>query len=247
VAVDTDPKTNVNSFDAVANIDPSSGHEGDIEFCVRTNLKDAYSGETMVYRSEQIKVTFDYDGAFTVTGFATTPFAGIGTDNTTGTATFGVTAAVCDQAGAPITSPPALSLGTNLFVCFESKTGTNIPSFNSFSAQKAGEPLYNIAAPANPNVIIRGFGSSNVKVVMNLPARFFSDATPIILSGSVALVSDSRRHLASSRALEVDSDKADFGLVVQVIDSVDDPSFSASKRVMTMCNAIFGVAAFLFF
>jgi len=241
VAAATSSIAGATSYNAVANVDPASGHDGDVKFCVRTDLKDAYSGETMLYRSEQIKVTFSYDGSFTVAGFSTTPFVGIGADATVAAKNFGVTATVCDSAGDKTSSPPALSLGTNLFVCIEaSVVGTKIPSITSFIAKKDTESDYDVSTPSS-NVVIRGLGSSRVKVVMNLPARFFADTTNILLSGSVAVARDNRRRLENS-ALVGDSENAMFGLEIKVQDNNADSS--TSDRVMMMSTVIFGVALF---
>jgi len=242
VTAGTNQAEGVTSFNAVANVDPASGHEGNVEFCVRTDLKDADNGETMSYRSEQIQVTFSYNGSFAVSGFASTPFIGIGDEATVATKNFGVTATVCDSAGTKIENPPALSLGTNLFVCIEADVvGTKIPSITSFTATKDTESDYNVNAPS-PNVVIRGLGSSAVKVVMNLPARFFANDSNIILSGSVDVTRDDgsrrRRHLEISIA-----DTAKFTMEVEVKNDTD--SSSTSERVMLMSTVIFGVTMFL--
>jgi len=78
VTANTSQAIGVTTFEAVANVDPSSGYEGEVAFCVHTDLKDATSSETMMYRSEKIKLTFRYDGNFEVKGFQTTEFDGIG-------------------------------------------------------------------------------------------------------------------------------------------------------------------------
>jgi len=230
------------SYNAVANVDPASGYAGNLKFCVRTDLKDAASGETMVFRSEQIEITMSYDGSFSVTGFETTPFGGIGEDATVATKNFGVTATVCDLAGTAISSPPALSLGTNLFVCIDTEVvGTKISSITSFIATKDTQSDYNVATPS-PNVVIRGVNSADVKVVMNLPARFFADATDIKLSGSVVVTRDDRRRSLTTFS-SLTEDTTEFKLDVKVN---DDGDHSASVRVRMMITAIFGVAALLF-
>jgi len=243
VTEDTDPASGATSFNAVANVDLSSGHEGEVAFCIHTDLEDATaSSEIMIFRSEQIKVNFTYDGSFSVEGFSNTPYEGIGLLQTNARKNFGVTATVCDSLGATLSFPPPLSVGTNLFVCFETNVvGTIIPAFDSFTAQKGTGIPYDVSVPSS-TVVIRGLGSSNVKVVMNLPARFFADATVLNLSGSVVVRRDSRRHLESSRALVSNSENAEFRLVVEV--NVDNSS--ASGCVIMMSTAIFTVAALLF-
>jgi len=175
--------------------------------------------------------------------FATTPFVGI-SQVATATKNFGVTATVCDSTGAEISNPSPLSLGTNLFICIESNVvGTKIPSITSFTAQKIGGNPYDIAAPSL-NVVIRGLDSANVKVVMNLPARFFADVNEISLSGSVIVTRDNRRRLKSSRALEIESKDAEFAMTNKVNEGYYDDS--ASGRAMMMSTTICGIAAFLF-
>ena len=146
--------TGATSFDAIARVNPESGHQGEVKFCIRTDLKDATSSDTMIYRSEKIVVTFSYNGDFSVAGFTTTPFVGIGQVATTATKDFGVTASVCDAAGTKLSNAPPLSLGTNLFICLETNVvGTKIPSITSFTAQKGAGTPYNVATPS-PNVVI---------------------------------------------------------------------------------------------
>jgi len=246
VTATTDQAEGVTSYNAVANVDPASGYAGNVKFCVRTDLKDTVSGDTMIFRSEQIDIAFSYDGTFAVAGFSTTPFVGIGQQATVATKNFGVTATVCDSAGTTISSPPALSLGTNLFVCIKTDVaGTKIPSITSFIAKKDTESEYNVATPS-PNVVIRGLDSSDVKVVMNLPARFFTDATNIQLSGSVVVArDDSRRNLASSRALTADTSETTFSLDVPVKDNADDKSGSVRANMM-ISTVIFSVVALFF-
>jgi len=133
----------VTSYDAVANVDPTTGYEGEVVFCVRTDLKDADSGETMMYRSVKVKVSFSYDNSFSVAEFATSPFVGILEAETTGEVNFGVTATVCDSAGDTLSSPPPLSLGTHLFICLESNA--NIQSITSFIAEKDGSDPFDLS------------------------------------------------------------------------------------------------------
>jgi len=232
------------TFKAVANVNPSSGYDGKVSFCVRTDLKDANSTETMVYRSEKIELTFSYDGSFEVEGFATTPFVGIGQDATTAVKNFGVTATVCDLTGNTLSNPQALSIGTNLFICIKTDVvGTNIPTITSFIAQKGTDTPYTITG-SSPNVVVIGLGSSSVQIIMNLPARFFADTTVIVLSGSVDVTQDSRRRLASARALAEEYTNAEFKMVIEV--NNDDDDSSASGRVLMMSTAIFGVVVTLF-
>jgi len=232
------------TFIAVTNVDPSSGYEGEVSFCVRTDLKDARSNETMVYRSEKIKLTFIYDGSFEVGGFSTTPFVGIGQDVTAAVKNFGVTATVCDLTGNTLSNPPALSIGTNLFVCLKTTVvGTNIPTITSFIAQKGTDTPYTIAG-SSPNTVVIGLESSSVQIVTNLPARFFADATDIVLSGSVVVTQDTRRRLAGSRALAEEYESAEFEMVIEV--NNDDDGSSASGRVSMMSTAIFGIVVTLF-
>jgi len=244
VTAKTSQAIGVTTFEAVANVDPSSGYEGEVAFCVRTDLKDATSSETMMYRSEQIKLTFSYDGSFQVKGFQTTKFDGIGQDATTAVKNFGVTATVCDPDGNTLSNPPALSIGTNLFVCLNTDVvGTNIPTITSFIAQKGTETPY-IINGSSPNVVVIGLGSSSVKVVMNFPARFFADATDIVLSGSVEVTQDSRRRLTSSRTLVEENENAEFEMIIKM--NNNDDGSAASGRFFMISTAIFGVAFMLF-
>ena len=48
VTADTSQAIGSTTFEAVANVDPSSGYDGEIAFCVRTELKDATLTETMM-------------------------------------------------------------------------------------------------------------------------------------------------------------------------------------------------------
>jgi len=242
----------VTSYDAVAAIDPTTDFQGDVTFCVRTDLQHS-SGEIMVTRSEKIRVTLDYNAAFVVTGFATTPFVAINNVENTGTKTFGVTAVECNANGSTITNPSALSLGTNLFICLESSVpGTKIKSITSFTAEK-GTELYDIktaATRSNANVVIRGLYSSDVKVVINFPLRFFTNSNVITLSGSVVV--GHNRRLASTRTLEEET-FADFDLLIdvkandgKVYDTNNDHS-SASVRDMVMSTVIYGILTLLLF
>lgn len=243
VIANTAQDTGVTSFAAVANVDPASGYSGDVEFCVRADLKDA-AGETMVFRSEQIKVTFTYNGVFEVAGFASTPFVGIGSVATSATKNFGVTATLCDSSGTTVSNPPPLALGTNLFVCIKTNVvGTKVPSITTFTAQKVGGDPYNVATPS-PNVVIRGLGSSDVKIVMNLPARFFADSDEINLTGKVVVERDNRRRLA--RDLVEESENADFAVVVQVEDANNNADDSASVRKVMMSSFLVGVITLFF-
>jgi len=251
VTAETALASGVTSFDSVASLDASSGFSGDVKFCIRTDLKDA-AGESFMFRSEETVVTITYDGSFTfVTNFDIKDFEGIGTEATTARKNFGVTATICNSAGDSISSPPPLSLGTNLFVCIETKVaGTKIPSITSFIAEKDAEPPYNLVA-ASPNVVIRGVGSSKVKVAMNLPARFFADDTVIELSGTVTVERDSRRRLENHRALEeedaseVSLEDTGFQLVIDVIKNDNDDQSSASGRTLIIYTAILCVANLL--
>ena len=221
------------TYSAVTNVDPSSGYAGEVAFCVRTDLKDAASTETMMYRSEQIKLTFSYDGSFQVDEFETTEFSGIGQDVTIAEKNFGVTATVCDSAGNTSSNPPPLSLGTNLFVCLKTEVvGTSIPTITSFIAEKGTDTPYNINT-SSPNVVVSGLGSSEVKVVMNLPARFFASDTDIKLSGSVDVARDRRRRLASS-------ENEEFEMIIRV--NSDNNGSSTSGSVLMMPTVIYGAA-----
>jgi len=244
VTKDTPDETGVTSFEAVANVDPTSEYAGELKFCIRADLIETSSSEKMVFRSEQIKINFSYDGTFSVVGFSTTEFVGIGDDVTATTKNLGaVTATICDSLGATLSNPPPLSLETNLFVCINTDVvGMKIPSITSFIAQKssAGDD-YNIAA-ANPNVVVRGLDTANVKVIMRLPARFFRDSSNIILSGAVEVDLDNRRRLQSPRALATESDA--FRLVVEVSDEDDDDS--SASGLMIMSSVILFVATMLF-
>jgi len=254
VTADTPQVTGATSFDAVANIDPSSGYEGDIPFCIRTDLKDK-TGVIMIYRSEKVKVTLTYNGSFSVTGLATNAFAGINDIETTATKTFGVTSSVCDSTGTPITSPPALSIGDTFFACIETNVvGTVISSITSFTAQKGttADP-YDVTAHSQL-VVIRGVDSSKVKVHINLPASFFEDTDEIVLSGSVVVSHGSstrRRRLASpndENALDdIVFDDAWFQFLIDVnVNNDDSSSISEGTRMMSS-TTIIGLTTLSFF
>lgn len=245
VIANTAQDTGVTSFAAVADVDLASGYSGDVKFCVRTDLKDATTGETMVFRSEKIKVTFTYNGDFQVVGLTSTPFVGIGVVATSETKNFGVTATLCDSSGTTVSNPPPLALGTNLFVCIKTNVvGTKIPSIATFTAQKVNGSPYDVAAPS-PNVVIRGLDSSDVKIVMNLPARFFADSDAINLTGNVIVERDSRRRLANPRDLNENSN-ADFGLTIQVEGTNINADDSVSVRAVVMSSFIVGIITLLF-
>jgi len=240
------------TFNAVAVIDPTTDFEGNIAFCVRTDLQHS-SGEIMVTRSEKVRVTLDYNAAFVVTGFATTPFVAINSVENTGTKTFGVTAVVCDSNGSTITNPSALNLGTNLFICIKTSVpGTKVKSINSFTAEK-GTEVYDLKAAAtrsNANVVIRGLDSSDVKVVINFPLRFFTNSNVITLSGSVAV--GHNRRLVSTRALEEEI-FADFDLLIDIkandgkVYDVNGDHSSTSVSAMVMSTIIYGIVTLLLF
>jgi len=235
---------NINEFNAVANVDPSSSHEGDVKFCIRTDLMDE-SGEIMIYRSERITVKFVYDGSFSVAGFSTTPYDGISNTDTAATKSFGVTAVRCDSRGYLFKGSPTLAIGENLFICIEANdVGPTITSINTFTATKAGTtPL--VIDNSSSNVVIIGLGSAKLMAVISFPARFFAGVSPILLSGSVEIKSDNSRRLLSTRALEettseVSSDDATFALFIEV---VADISSATGQDIMVA--ALFGVSSLL--
>jgi len=240
------------SYNAVAAIDPTTGFQGDVAFCVRTDLQHS-SGEIMVTRSEKVRVTLDYNAAFIVTGFATTPFVAINSVENTGIKAFGVTAVECNTNGSTITNPATLSLGTNLFICIETSVpGTKVKSITSFTAEK-GTELYDVKAAAtrsNANVVIRGLDSSDVKVVINFPLRFFTNSNAITLSGSVVV--GHNRRLTSIRTLE-EENLADFDLVIDVkandgkVYDINDDHSSTSVRDMVMSTVMYGILTLLLF
>lgn len=109
----------VSEFNAVAEVDYTSGYSGDVDFCIRTDLTE--SNEIMYYRSQHINMTISYDGAFSVTSFNTTEYEGVSKGATVATKSFGVLAEICDRGGNALTGPSALAIGDNLFVCIKTK------------------------------------------------------------------------------------------------------------------------------
>jgi len=248
----------VAAFDAIADVNPSSGYEGDVNFCIRTDIKDV-SNETMVYSSQKAKVTFSYDGLFTITGFETTPYEGISNGETIITKNFGVTAYICDASGDPISNlddpisnPVSVSLGTNMFVCIDTVVdGTTVASILSFTATKDSVETYDILNSGS-NVVIKGLESPNVKVVMIFPARFFDTSSLIKISGKVVVAPNSRRQLVNSRELQIKTQNANFELVVNVVNN-DSPFLgvyygesSASICAMMIYSIVSGFATLLF-
>jgi len=239
VTANTPQVSGVTSYNAVASIDATSGYEGEVAFCVRTDLKDPDFGKTMLYRSVKIKVSFSYDNSFSVAEFAASPFVGILEAETTGEVNFGVTATVCDSAGDTLSSPPPLSLGTHLFICLESNA--NIQSISSFIAEKDGSDPFDVVTASSTTVVISGLDSSNVKVAMSLPVSFFADGNNIEVSGSVVVGHGSRRRLASSRVL-ADESEENFDVFIEV----EKNDNSSSVRSMMIPTVIMGVVALLF-
>jgi len=244
----------VAAFDAIADVNPSSGYEGDVNFCIRTDIKDV-SNETMVFSSQKAKVTFSYDGLFTITGFETTPYEGISNGETGITKNFGVTAYICDASGDPISNPDdpvSVSLGTNMFVCIDTVVdGTKVASIVSFTATKDSVETYDILNSGS-NVVIKGLESPNVKVVMIFPARFFDTSSSIKISGKVVVAPNSRRQLVNSRELQIKTQNANFELVVNVVNN-DSPFLgvyygesSASICAMMIYSIVSGFATLLF-
>jgi len=239
--------TNMTSFEAIADVDPSSGHDGDVEFCIRVELLDS-SNEVMWYRSEQAKISFSYNGTFIITEFETNPYEGTNNVVTSANKNFGVTADVCDANGTVNLSPAALSIDTNLFVCIRTiVVDTKIQSISSFDAEKKSGENFVIKTPS-PNVVVRYLETSSVQVVIKLPALFFANSNNINLSGTVVVTPNSRRHLVISRDLQVQTKNADFGLVVPV-NEINDDSFlrtyygdsSTSTRATMIHTTIFGI------
>jgi len=79
---------------------------------------------------------------------------------------------------------------------------------------------------------------------MNLPARFFTDATDIVLSGSVEVAQYSRRRLTSSRTLVEEYENTEFEMIIKVRN--DDDGYTASGRFLMMSTTIFGATVMLF-
>jgi len=251
VTADTPQVTGVSFYNSVASVDPTSGHEGDVKFCIRTDLKDS-SGITRAYRLRNIVVTFIYTLSFSV-NISPLVFNGIDNIVRTGAKSFEVTSVVCDSTGAPIINPPNLSLGQHLFICIETNAAKiKIPSITSFTVTK-DDIQHNIAASAN--VIVRGLNTSKLKVAVHLPAMFFDDTTEILVSGNVVVTQDdgssSHRALTSNPwALEEDTSNtmdAKFGVPINV-NQYKSPvvrytmpmTYSVSGYVL-LCTVIFGV------
>jgi len=245
VTPNTSNFTGETSFEAIADVNPSSGHEGDVKFCVRVDLLDK-SDVVMMYRSEQAKLSFNYNGTFTVTGFATQPYVGQNSVVTSAEKNFGVAADVCDASGTVTSNPTALSLGTDLFVCIRTIVAdTQIEAISNFEAKKStGENF--VIKTSSPNVVVRYLKTSQVQVVMRLPALFFENADDINLSGTVVVAPKSRRQLVIFRNLQSQTENADFGLVVPVNDINDEPfsrtyygdSSTSSRSVMMYANLL---------
>jgi len=238
---------NVSEFDAIANVDYKSGHEGEVNFCIRTDLIE--SNEIMYYRSQRVNMTFAYDGAFSVASFDTTKYEGISKDATIATKSFGVSAVICDNGGNTLTNPPVLAIGVNLFVCINTKDeGTNIASITNFTAEKdmnTNTPQTLAINESNSNVVVTGLGSEKLMVVINFPARFFSTDDVIVLKGNVDVKITNSRRLSGSRALEettpkVSSGEGKFGLVIEI---VADTSSATGHDMMVA--ALIGIPALL--
>ena len=121
--------------------------------------------------------------------------------------------------------------------------GTKISTITSFIAQKGLDTPYTING-SSLNVVVIGLSSSSVRVVMNLPARFFTDATDIVLSGSVEVAQYSRRRLTSSRTLVEEYENTEFEMIIKVRN--DDDGYTASGRFLMMSTTIFGATVMLF-
>ena len=237
----------VSEFNAVAKVDYTSGHSGDVNFCIRTELTE--SNEIMYYQSQRINMTFSYDGGFSVTSFNTTEYEGMRKEATVGTKSFGVLAKICDSGGNALTGPSALAIGDNLFVCIKTKDeGTKITAITEFTAEKdtgtVAEQKLEIDGSMS-NVVVTGLGSEKLMVVINFPARFFTNNNIIILKGDVEVEGTKNRRLLHSRALQeatpdVSSEDATFGLVIEV---VADTSSSTGHGMMV--TALLGVPVLL--
>jgi len=217
---------NVSEFNAIAKVDYTSGHDGDVNFCIRTDLKEA--NEIMYYRSQRVNMTFSYEGGFSVTSFNTTEYEGMRKAATIATKSFGVMAEICDSGGNTLTDPSALSIGDNLFVCIKTKDeGTKITAITDFTAEKVKDTDTDTAEKlvideSLSNVVVTGLGSEKLMVVINFPARFFTNKNAIMLKGDVEVKGTKNRRLSSSRALQeatsdVSSKDATFGLVIDVV------------------------------
>jgi len=238
--------SSVREFNVIAKVDYTSGHEGDVNFCIRTDLTE--SGEIMHYRSERVNMTFTYDGAFSVTSFNTSEYDGINDDATIATKSFGVVAVICDNRGNTLAGSPALAIGDNLFVCIETAdVGTRITAITEFSAEKTGtNTLEKIDINESmSNVVVTGIDSEKLIVVINFPARFFTNTNVIILKGDVEVEGTRNRRLSTSKALQeptpdISSEDATFGLV---IDIVADTSSATGHGMMVA--ALIGVPTLL--
>jgi len=240
--------SDVSGFDAMAEVNYKSGHEGDVNFCIKTELIEG--GEIMYYRSERVKMTFEYDGEFLVTSFNTSEYEGISKDATVATKSFGVEAEICNESGNISTGSSALAIGDNLFVCIKTKDeGTRITAITNITAEKATDTSTGteklVIDDSKSNVVVTGLGSEKLMVVINFPARFFTNRNVIVLKGNVEVKGTKSRRLLSPRALQeatpdVTSDDATFGLVIDVVAELS----SATGHNM-MVAALLGVPALL--
>mmetsp|Transcript_15377 Transcript_15377/g.37847 ORF Transcript_15377/g.37847 Transcript_15377/m.37847 type:complete len:200 (+) Transcript_15377:1700-2299(+) len=152
----------------------------------------------MLYQGQKIKATFTADGGFTVSGITSVEFDGINAAVDEDSKTFGISAKRCDVNRNALTSPPALAVGTTLFICIDS-TDVNavIKSVDTFGATKtSGGALTNLLTG---NTEVKGEGTDAVTIGTRPFVQFFADTTPLEIRGTVTLeVTDNgvtRRHL----------------------------------------------------
>jgi len=223
-------------FYATAVVDYMSGYDGTVEFCVRTDLSNDSGTEIMRFRSEKVKMTFTYDGTFSVADFTTENYDGIGANDTTASKEFGAHAYLCDAQGNEDNSFGKLSIGTNLFVCIETNDGqTKIAEMTEFSATTENGAEFLAIYDTSSNVVITGVNTGKVIAVINFPVRFFSDNSVIVISGSVKVEQDNMQ--GASRKMtrfqendqENESGEAEFALLIDV---VTDESFATRHDII---------------
>lgn len=242
---DSDITTSGGTYDAVAEVGYESGYDGTISFCVRTDLSD--EGEEMIFRANRVNMTFTYNGTFSVQSFNTETYNGISLTDTTASKNFGVNAYICNANGVRNENPGALAIGEFLFVCVEAEeNGTVIESFNTFRATKSGDSSPLDIDNGDSNIAIAGTNTNLVIAVINFPARFFVDNSPVIINGFAVVKQSSARRLASprlyTRGLQAanESEEAEFGMLIDVVS--DESSATGHDMIAT---AFAGLASLL--
>mmetsp|Transcript_15388 Transcript_15388/g.37886 ORF Transcript_15388/g.37886 Transcript_15388/m.37886 type:complete len:199 (+) Transcript_15388:1229-1825(+) len=191
----------------------------------------------MLYQGQKIKATFTADGGFTVSGITSVEFDGINAAVDEDSKTFGISAKRCDVNRNALTSPPALAVGTTLFICIDS-TDANavIKSVNTFGAEKNGVALTDLLTG---NTEVKGEGTDAVTIGTRPFVQFFDDTTPLEIRGTVTLeVTDNgatRRHLV--RVLQTGLSE-EFELEVE-LEAVEDSSAN-SAAFSTAAVALLG-------